>query len=48
MMYWPVGLGGDLTARFTRCFAYFIEMALPLDVVWAAGHAAVWDGSGAA
>jgi GNAT superfamily N-acetyltransferase len=45
MMCWPMGPGGDLAARFARCFAYFLEMALPLGVVWVAGEAdgvAVW------
>jgi GNAT superfamily N-acetyltransferase len=45
MMCWPMGSGGDLVARFTRCFAYFLEGALPLGVVWEAGDAdgvAVW------
>ena len=44
-MRWPMGPGGDLAARFARCFAYFLEMALPLGVVWVAGEAdglAVW------
>jgi len=45
MMYWPMGTGGDLPVRFTRCFGYFLEMALPLGIVWVAGQAdgvAVW------
>ena len=45
MMCWPMGTGGDLPARFARCFEYFLEMALPLDIVWVAGQAdgvAVW------
>jgi GNAT superfamily N-acetyltransferase len=45
MMYWPMGRGGDLVARFTQCFEYFLEAALPLGVVWVAGKAdglAVW------
>jgi GNAT superfamily N-acetyltransferase len=45
MMYWPMGSSGDVAARFTRCFVYFLEMALPLGIVWVAGQAdglAVW------
>ena len=45
MMCWPMGSGGDLAARFTRCFEYFLEMALPLGIVWVAGQGdglAVW------
>jgi ribosomal protein S18 acetylase RimI-like enzyme len=45
MMCWPIGSGGDVAERFTQCFAYFLEMALPLGVVWVAGQAdgvAVW------
>jgi GNAT superfamily N-acetyltransferase len=45
MMCWPMGSSGDLAQRFTRCFAYFLEMALPLGLIWAAGQAdglAVW------
>jgi GNAT superfamily N-acetyltransferase len=45
MMCWPMGSGRDLTERFTQCFAYFLEMALPLGVVWVAGPedgVAVW------
>ena len=45
MMYWPMGARDDLPARFTRCFEYFLEMALPLGIVWVAGQAdgvAVW------
>jgi GNAT superfamily N-acetyltransferase len=45
MMSWPLGSGGDLPERFTRCFGYFLEAALPLGLVWEAGHAegaAVW------
>jgi GNAT superfamily N-acetyltransferase len=45
MMRWPLGSHGDLAERFTRCFAYFLEAALPLGLVWEAGRAdgaAVW------
>src|SRR5215469_10652490 len=44
-MFWPMGAGGNLAERFTQCFTYFLEMALPLGVVWQAGQAdgvAVW------
>jgi GNAT superfamily N-acetyltransferase len=43
MMRWPLGADGDVAGRFTRCFAYFLEAALPLGLVWEAG-----DGQGAA
>lgn len=45
MMRWPLGCDGDLADRFTRCFACFLEAALPLGLVWEAGRsegAAVW------
>ena len=45
MMLWPLGSNGDVVGRFTRCFAYFLEVALPLGLVWEAGQAqgaAVW------
>jgi GNAT superfamily N-acetyltransferase len=45
MMCWPMGSGGDLAARFTQCFEHFLEMALPLGIVWVAGEGdglAVW------
>jgi hypothetical protein len=45
MMLWPLGSNGDVVGRFTRCFAYFLEAALPLGLVWEAGQAegaAVW------
>lgn len=45
MMRWPMGADGDLAERFTRCFGYFLEAALPLGLVWEAGRAegaAVW------
>lgn len=45
MMRWPLGSEGDLEERFTRCFAHFLEAALPLGLVWEAGAgdgAAVW------
>jgi GNAT superfamily N-acetyltransferase len=45
MMRWPLGSDGDVADRFTRCFAYFLEAALPLGLVWEAGRAegaAVW------
>ena len=45
MMCWPLGSDGDVVDRFTRCFTYFLEVALPLGVVWEAGDAegaAVW------
>jgi GNAT superfamily N-acetyltransferase len=47
MMCWPMGYGGDLVERFTECFTYFLEAALPLGIVWVAGQAdgvAVWTG----
>ena len=45
MMLWPLGSNGDVVECFTRCFAYFLEVALPLGLVWEAGRAegaAVW------
>jgi GNAT superfamily N-acetyltransferase len=45
MMSWPMGSSGDVAARFAGCFASFLEVALPLGVVWEAGQAdgvAVW------
>jgi GNAT superfamily N-acetyltransferase len=45
MMRWPLGSNDDVAERFTRCFAYFLEAALPLGWVWEAGQAegaAVW------
>jgi len=45
MMRWPMGEGGDLSERFTRCFALFLEIALGLSLVTEAGSAsgaAVW------
>jgi GNAT superfamily N-acetyltransferase len=45
MMCWPMGSSGDLAARFARCFTFFLEVALPLGLVWEAGQAdgvAVW------
>ncbi len=45
MMRWPMGSSGDVDERFTRCFAYFLEAALPLGWVWEVGRgdgAAVW------
>lgn len=45
MICWPLGSRGDLTERFRRCFAFFLDAALPLGVVWQAGQddgAAVW------
>jgi GNAT superfamily N-acetyltransferase len=45
MMCWPMGSGDDLAARFARCFASFLEVALPLGLIWEAGQAdgvAVW------
>jgi GNAT superfamily N-acetyltransferase len=45
MMHWPLGSRGDEAERFTQCFAYFLEAALPLGLVWEAGRAqgaAVW------
>lgn len=41
----PLGCDGDLADSFTRCFAYFLEAAPPLGLVWEAGRsegAAVW------
>jgi len=45
MMRWPLGSDGELAERFTRCFACFLEVALPLGLVWEAQReqgAAVW------
>ncbi|MBV9535855.1 MAG: hypothetical protein JO321_10640, partial [Solirubrobacterales bacterium] len=45
MMRWPLGFDDELEQRFTRCFAYFLEAALPLGLVWEADRAqgaAVW------
>jgi GNAT superfamily N-acetyltransferase len=45
MMCWPMGSSGDDAARFTRCFTFFLEAALPLGLIWEAGQAdglAVW------
>jgi GNAT superfamily N-acetyltransferase len=47
MMRWPMGetQDKDLAERFTRCFAFFLEIALGLGLVWEAGTAsgaAVW------
>jgi GNAT superfamily N-acetyltransferase len=45
MMRWPLGTDGALAERFTQCFAYFLEAALPLGLVWEATPArgaAVW------
>jgi GNAT superfamily N-acetyltransferase len=45
MMRWPMGGSPDLAGQFTRCFGYFLEIALELGVVWEAGEAhgvAVW------
>lgn len=45
MMRWPLGASGDLVERFTRCFAYCLEAALPLGWVWEAEQAqgaAIW------
>lgn len=44
MMRWPLGSDGDLVARFTECFACFLEAALPLGLIWEAGAA---DGAAA-
>ncbi len=33
MMRWPMGGGDDNVDRFTRCFAYFLEIALGLGLV---------------
>jgi GNAT superfamily N-acetyltransferase len=43
MMLWPMGLTGDVADPLTRCFRYFLEVALGLGVVWE-----VADGKGAA
>jgi GNAT superfamily N-acetyltransferase len=51
MMRWPLGAGGNLANRFTRCFGYFLESALPLGIVSEVGDAtggAVWIGPGEA
>jgi GNAT superfamily N-acetyltransferase len=47
MMRWPMGemQGEDLAEKFTRCFGFFLEIALGLGLVWEAGTAsgaAVW------
>jgi hypothetical protein len=45
MMRWPSASNGDLAERFTRCFAYLLEAALPLGLVREAEQAegaAVW------
>ena len=45
MMRWPMGEAADPTEQCTRCFAYFLEIALGLGLVWEAGSAngaAVW------
>jgi len=45
MMCWPMGSSGDVAARFAGCFASFLDVALPLGLVWEAGQAeglAVW------
>jgi GNAT superfamily N-acetyltransferase len=45
MMRWPMGATPDPTGQCTRCFAYFLEIALGLGLVWEAGPAygaAVW------
>jgi GNAT superfamily N-acetyltransferase len=49
MMCWPMGSSGDLAARFACCFTSFLEVALPLGLVWEAGQAqgvAVWISPG--
>jgi len=45
MMRWSLGDHADISERFTRAFAYFLEGLIPLGVVWEAGDAhgaAVW------
>jgi hypothetical protein len=45
MLRWPMGETQDPVEQFTRCFAYFLEIALGLGLVWEAGTAsgaAVW------
>jgi GNAT superfamily N-acetyltransferase len=45
MMRWPMGEEGDVVDQLTHAFAYFLEGALPLGLVWEAGDAkgaAVW------
>ncbi len=37
-MRWPMGEAADPTGRCTRCFAYFLEIALGLGLVWEAGE----------
>ncbi len=39
MMRQPIGDRGDVVDRFTRCFAYFLEKALGLGIIWEAGDA---------
>ena len=38
MMRWPLGSEGDIEERFTRCFAYFLEAALPLGLTRRSPH----------
>jgi GNAT superfamily N-acetyltransferase len=45
MMRWPAGSPEGAAECFTRCFSYFLELALDLELVWEAGvamGAAVW------
>jgi GNAT superfamily N-acetyltransferase len=45
MMRWPMGETPDPTEQCTQCFAYFLEVALGLGLVWEAGRgkgAAAW------
>jgi len=40
MMRWPLGAGEvEAAERFTRCFGYFLEAAIPLGLIWEAGEA---------
>jgi GNAT superfamily N-acetyltransferase len=45
MLRWPLGEPADVVERCTRCFAYFLEEALELGIVWTttgAEAAAAW------
>jgi GNAT superfamily N-acetyltransferase len=44
-MRWPLGDHGDIADRFTRCYEYFLDGLIDLDMVWEASGglgAAVW------
>jgi GNAT superfamily N-acetyltransferase len=45
MMRWPMGIGQNPVEQFTRCYVFFLKIALELGLVWeasAAIGAAVW------